>query len=129
MRLTIENRNIKTGMKIKNIKIIFLMSLMILSSMLFQTLHSYEHFFKQLTEKRCEHHTSSNQKEITHSHSVDTKCTICQFSVNTFILSPFQTLFFQKTEFEIFIVFEYTKSVSTFFIGSLFALRAPPVLA
>jgi hypothetical protein len=104
------------------------MSLMVLSAMLFQTVHSYEHVINQFTEKPCEHHTSANQKEITHSHSVDTKCHICHFSFSTFIPNPFQTLFFQKNTFETITVFEYTKSVSTFFRGSLFALRAPPAL-
>lgn len=104
------------------------MSLIVLSAMLFQTLHSYEHVYRQLTEKHCEHHTSANQKQITHSHSVDTQCHICHFSFSTFIPNSFQTLFFQKIQFETVAVFEYTKSVSTFFKGSLFALRAPPAL-
>lgn len=96
--------------------------------MLFQTIHSYEHVFKQLTAKPCVHHTSANQKEITHSHDVDSKCPICHFAFSTFLPNSFDTLIFQKIQNETKAVFIYTKSVSTFFKGSLFALRAPPAL-
>lgn len=104
------------------------MSVMVLSAMLFQTVHSYEHFFKQLSEKPCEHHTSENQKEITHSHSIDTKCHICHFTFSTYIPNDLQTVLFQKIKVETKPVFVYNKSVCTFFKGSLFALRAPPAL-
>ncbi len=104
------------------------MSLMVLSAMLFQTIHSYEHVFKQLSEKQCEHHSSNNQKEITHSHDVDTKCHICHFAFSTFIPNSLQTVVFQKIQIESKPIFIFTQSVSTFFKGSLFALRAPPAL-
>ena len=104
------------------------MSIMVLSAMLFQTVHSYEHFFKQLSEKPCEHHTSENQMEITHSHSTDTKCHICHFTFSTYIPNALQTVVFQKIKVETKPIFVYTKSVSTFFKGSLFSLRAPPAL-
>jgi hypothetical protein len=115
-------------MKKKIIFVNFLMSMMVLFAMLFQTIHSYEHVFKQLTEKPCEHHSSANHKEITHSHSVETKCHICHFAFSTYIPNAFQTVIFQKNPVETKPVFIYTKSVSTFFKGSLFALRAPPAL-
>ncbi|MBE8724294.1 hypothetical protein [Flavobacterium hungaricum] len=115
-------------MKKKIIFINFLMSLMVLSAMLFQTIHSYEHVFKQLIEKPCEHHTSANQKEITHSHSVDTNCHICHFAFSTYIPNLFQTVTFQVIGIETKSVFVYTKSTTAFFKGSLFSLRAPPAL-
>lgn len=104
------------------------MSFIVLSAMLFQTIHSYEHVFKQLSETPCQHHTSANQKEITHSHATDTNCHICHFAFSTYLPTPFQVLFFQKIQFEKVVAFTYTKAVSTFFKGSLFALRAPPAL-
>jgi len=115
-------------MKKRIVIVNFLASFTVLCAMLFQTVHSYEHFFKQLSEKPCEHHPSANQKEITHSHATDTKCQICHFSFSTFIPNNFQALIFQKIQIETKSVFTYTKSVSTFFKGSLFALRAPPAL-
>lgn len=103
------------------------MAVMVLSAMLFQTVHSYEHVFKQLTEKPCKHYYSANQKQITHSHSTDNNCHICHFSFSTYIPNPFQTVFFHKIQSKTVVVFQYTKSVTTFFKGSLFALRAPPI--
>lgn len=115
-------------MKKKIILVNFLMSIIVLSAMLFQTIHSYEHVFKQLKEKPCEHHTSANHKQITHSHNVDGKCHICHFAFSTYIPNSFQAVIFQKIHLDTKTVFVYTKSVSTFFKGSLFALRAPPAL-
>jgi len=115
-------------MKKKIIVVNFLMSVLVLSAMLFQTIHSYEHVFKQLSEKPCEHHYSKNHKEITHSHSVDTKCHICHFALSTYIPNAFHNVVFQKVQIDIKPIFVYTKSVSTFFKGSLFSLRAPPAL-
>ncbi|MEN2401152.1 hypothetical protein GKZ90_0015295 [Flavobacterium sp. MC2016-06] len=115
-------------MKKKVIIINFLMSLIVLSAMLFQTVHSYEHVYKQITEKPCVHHTSANNKQITHSHSVDTQCHICHFAFSTFIPNPFQALTFNKIYTETSYLYFYTQTASTYFKGSLFALRAPPAL-
>ncbi|HEU0126318.1 MAG TPA: hypothetical protein VFQ56_08435 [Flavobacterium sp.] len=115
-------------MKNRVVIVNFLASFAVLFAMLFQTVHSYEHFFKQLSEKPCEHHNSANQKEITHSHELDTKCHICHFTFSTFIPNSFQAVIFEKTHIESKPIYTYTQSVSTFFKGSLFALRAPPAL-
>lgn len=105
------------------------MSLVVLFAMLFQTIHSYEHVFKQITEKQCHHSPIKGQKQITHSHSVDTTCHVCHFAFSTYIPNPFKTLFFNKINVETSDVFFYTSTESAFFKGSLFALRAPPALA
>lgn len=105
------------------------MSYTVLFAMLFQTVHSYEHIYAQLTEKHCDHKYTSHKTQITHSHSVENNCHICHFAFSTFIPNSFQALSFHKLNLETSFVFVYTKSVSTFFKGSLFALRAPPILA
>jgi hypothetical protein len=115
-------------MKKKIVLINLFMSLTVLFAMLFQTIHSYEHVYRQLTEKHCNHPSVNGQKQITHSHTVDTNCHVCNFAFSTFIPNSFQTLSFQKVNFETSYVFYYTKVASTFFKGSLFALRAPPAL-
>lgn len=115
-------------MKKKIILINFFMSLTVLFAMLFQTVHSYEHVYRQLTEKQCEHQYVDGQKQITHLHAVDSNCPVCHFAFSTFIPNSFQALFFYKVSFETAYVFYDTKVTSTFFKGSLFALRAPPVL-
>lgn len=104
------------------------MSLIVLFAMLFQTIHSYEHVYKQLTEKHCDHHNVEGQKQITHSHTADTNCHVCHFAFSTFIPNTFQALSFYKVTIETSSVSFYTKDASTFFKGSLFSLRAPPAL-
>ncbi len=104
------------------------MAAAVLFAMLFQTVHSYEHIYKQLTEKPCDHQYIEGQKQITHSHAVDTNCHVCHFAFSTFIPNTFQTLSFDKVSNETTYVSFYPKVTSTFFKGSLFALRAPPAL-
>ncbi|MBS7254194.1 hypothetical protein [Flavobacterium branchiicola] len=115
-------------MKKRIVVVNFLMSFAVLFAMLFQTLHSYEHVFKQISEKHCAHKYTKGQKEITHSHSVENTCHICHFTFSTYIPNSFQAVTFQKITIETSYQFFYTKSVSSFFKGSLFALRAPPAL-
>ncbi|WP_166638157.1 hypothetical protein [Flavobacterium chryseum] len=116
-------------MKKKIIFINFLMSLTVLFSMLFQTVHSYEHVYKQLTEKHCDHKYSAHHKQITHAHSVENNCPVCHFTFSTFIPNAFHSLSFQNVNVVSTPVFFYKTAASTFFKGSLFALRAPPVLS
>ncbi len=116
-------------MKKKFLLINLLMSLTVLLSMLFQTIHSYEHFCKEITEKHCDHSYSKNQTEITHSHSTENNCPICHFTFSTYIPNSITLISFHKLSIETKFVFFYSKDKSTYFKGSLFALRAPPTLA
>ena len=113
-------------MKKKIVVVNLLISFAVLFAMLFQTVHSYEHILRQASEKHCEHKTIAGQKQITHSHSVDANCHICQFAFSTFIPNSFQTLSFHKITAETSYKFFYSKVYTAFFKGSLFALRAPP---
>lgn len=115
-------------MKRRILLINVLMSFTVLFSMLFQTVDSYEHIFKQISEKRCEHKYTPHQKQITHSHAAEHNCNVCHFAFSTFVPNNSQALFFNKISKEASFVFFYTKTYSTFFKGSLFALRAPPAL-
>ncbi|WP_229684143.1 hypothetical protein [Flavobacterium limi] len=105
------------------------MSLTVLFAMLFQTIHSYEHIYTQIHEKQCDHKYSPNEKQITHSHAVDTNCPVCHFTFSTFVSNSFHTFSFHTPNVVTSTVFFfYNKVTSTFFKGSLFALRAPPAL-
>jgi len=106
----------------------FLMSVMVLSSMLFQMIHSYEHVHQQITEKKCEHKYSAHQKQFTHSHSVENDCSVCHFSFTSFISNCFNTISYQKVISLQHTLSFYNSITSSFFKGSLFALRAPPSL-
>ncbi|WP_243416230.1 hypothetical protein [Flavobacterium sp. HTF] len=115
-------------MKKRILLINLLMSFTVLFAMLFQTVDSYGHIYKQITEKHCDHKYDANQKQITHSHNAENNCHVCHFAFSTFIPLNFKPLFFHEISTETSFVFFYTKTDSTFFKGSLFALRAPPVL-
>jgi len=104
------------------------MSLTVLFAMLFQTIHSYEHLYQQLTEKHCDHQYSASEKQITHSHAADHNCPVCHFAFSTFISNSFHTFSFHKANVTSLKVLFYNKVSSTFFKGSLFGLRAPPAL-
>lgn len=116
-------------MKKKILIINLLMSFTVLFAMLFQTIHSYEHIYKQITEKHCDHKYAANQKQITHSHSVENNCPVCHFTFSSFVPNSFQALSFHKASVETSCTVFYSKTVSAFFKGSLFALRAPPLFA
>ncbi len=97
----------------------------VLFSMLFQSIHSYEHLAKQLSEKKCHHKYVSNQ-EITHQHHYLDHCYVCNFTLSNFISSDFSSFEFKKTNISLGNSFFQSREITQFFKGSLFALRAPP---
>ncbi|MBP4139028.1 hypothetical protein [Flavobacterium geliluteum] len=106
----------------------FAVSLVVLFAMLFQTVHSYEHVYRQITETHCDHSDSTSKNQITHSHSIDSDCSICHFAFSTFIPIDFYYAAFTNFTEATSCTFLYAAVSTTFFKGSLFALRAPPAL-
>ena len=104
------------------------MALIVLFAILFPSVHSYEHisdsgFDKQKTET----HNSLTKSEFKiNGHSTE-KCSICDFKFSTFATTSFTPFQFLKKNVVIHYSFFYSKTLSTFFTGSLFLLRAPPV--
>ena len=99
----------------------------VLFSMLLQIAHSYEHLAKQLAEKECTHKYTSSH-EITHQHHDFDHCLVCHFSTSSFVASDIDYFEFQKTTFSTEYSFFKSKDITQFFKGSLFALRAPPMI-
>jgi hypothetical protein len=97
----------------------------VLFAMLFQYVHSYEHIAKQLSEKKCDHKYTSSH-EITHQHQNFDNCFVCNFTLSTFISSDISYFEFKKITFPSGYSFFKSREITHFFIGSLFALRAPP---
>lgn len=103
----------------------FFLTFAVLFSMLFQYIHSYEHFIVQLSEKKC-HHKSVSTSDITHQHHKYDSCFVCDFSISSCVHSD-------SSVFELSIsnlpsrrfVFK-SREITQYYIGSLFALRAPP---
>ncbi|WP_310379492.1 hypothetical protein [Flavobacterium sp.] len=97
----------------------------VLFSMLFQTVHSYEHFSKQFSEKKCSHKSNSSQ-EITHQHHNFDTCFVCNFTFGSFISSDISHFKFKKINHFSGYSFFKSREITSYFKGSLFALRAPP---
>jgi hypothetical protein len=103
----------------------FVLTFTVLFSMLFESLHKYEHVAAQLAEVQCVHEKNS-ATEITHQHHNYDFCGVCAHKLSTFTFS-FQTAF------DLVVLDHFSKSadfkskeITQFFKGSLFALRGPP---
>ena len=103
------------------------MSIVILFAILFQSFHSYEHLVKQISEKHC-YHKATTGSQITHQHHNFEKCLICEVTFSPFTTTEFYSFQLKKTftpsRYSLF----YSKEITHFFKGSLFALRAPPIV-
>ena len=95
-------------------------------AILFPAIHSYEHFLEENSVKQKSEINSANKNEFNLNNHSTEKCSICDFKFSTFTSTPFQAFQFQKSVSVIYYNFFYFKIPSTFFKGSLFALRAPP---
>lgn len=114
-------------MKKKQRFINFLMPLIVLFAILFPVVHSYEHISNHDSRQKTEHHESGNKADFKVENHCSDQCHICHFkfsSVSTFTFESFQ--FYQNRTLTQQVRF-YTKSYLSFFKGSLFALRAPPL--
>jgi hypothetical protein len=104
-----------------------LFGLAILFAITLQSMHSYEHIQKALSEKQCHHKYAKNKTEIGHSHHDSDHCFVCEFTFSTSIKSDFYNFNFKKVEVSVLYSFFYSKEITQSFRGSLFALRAPPI--
>jgi hypothetical protein len=114
-------------MKKKFVIVNFFLAVAVLFSMLFQFVHTYEHLAKQLSQKEC-HHKYTSSHEITHQHHDVEHCFVCHFSTSSFVASDINHFEFQKISFSTEYSFFKSKDITQFFKGSLFALRAPPMI-
>ncbi len=97
----------------------------VLFSILFQSLHGFEHLAKQFSEKKCFHQHYSPE-ELTHQHHNFDYCLICEIVFSNSIPAgniPFQYQFaFEALPY--FITFQ--TGVVTSFSDSNYLLRGPP---
>lgn len=101
------------------------LALMVLFSILFQSVHSYEHIAKQLSEKKCHHNYNDANGEITHQHHSDDACYVCHFSFGSYITPEKFSFNFYNNPKEIAYLFSFSENVISF-SGSLYSLRGPP---
>jgi len=105
-----------------------LLPIIVLFAILFPAIHSYEHIHNHTSSQKIavKYHSDKSVFKV-HDHANE-ECAICHFKISpvaTFSFEPF--VFYTSNSITSFVVF-YTKAYSNFFKGSLFALRAPPVL-
>jgi hypothetical protein len=115
-------------MKKKFILINVLLSVAVLFSILFQSVHSYEHHSEQLEIKKCNHQHLKNKTQINHSHQSIDNCFTCGFSLGFFTTTVPAVFEFHQNASVANVVISYFQSHFSFFKGSLFALRAPPLV-
>lgn len=113
-------------MKRKFVIINALMGLVVLLAILFQSVHSFEHLAKQFSEKSCHHKSVNHKYELNHGHHNWEKCFACEFTFSSYFSSENQIFAFYKTTISTRYSISYSKEITQFFKGSLFALRAPP---
>lgn len=123
-----KNNSIKfSEMKKKIIIINVFLSMAVLFSILLQSIHSYEHNSEQITAKLSNQHHSKNKIETSSKHNVSEKCFICKFNFYSFTTAAFFVFQFQINSAVRTVPLFFSHQYSSFFTGSLFSLRAPPL--
>ncbi|MFT3793682.1 hypothetical protein [Flavobacterium sp.] len=97
----------------------------VLSSILFQSVHSFEHIVAEFTEHKCEHSHATGKDQITHQHHNFDHCYSCEFSFSNFVAPQiFEFSFFAP--YKTIPYFFTVPETPTAFSGSSYALRGPP---
>lgn len=104
----------------------FSFSIMIMAAILLQSLHSYHHLEKFLSEKHCHHKYTHTKTEINHSHNDFDHCFVCEFALSNYTNTSFFSFDFKNQTVHAAYASFYSKEITQHFKGSLFALRAPP---
>ena len=114
-------------MKKKFVIINALMSVVILFAIFFQSVHSYEHLVKKISEKKCLHKHVAD-KEITHRHNDFDKCFVCEFSFSSYINADFKSFLFQN-DFQFYKnPIYFFRTSNSYFSGICYSLRGPPAV-
>ncbi|MBP4138747.1 MULTISPECIES: hypothetical protein [Flavobacterium] len=112
-------------MKRKQLIISVSLALTILCSILFQSVHSYEHTAKQLSEQQCHHQYDKKQGGITHQHHNYELCYVCHFAFGSSLIP--EVFNFEFTTFHKDIPYFFTASENLVtFSTSAYLLRGPP---
>jgi hypothetical protein len=112
-------------MKKKQLIISLSLAVAVLFSILFQSLHDYEHFVKLLSQTECHHKYNVTNTEITHQHHKYEQCVVCHLSFGSYISPEIVTYKFQS-DYKLIPYFFTTSEKVIPFTGSLYSLRGPP---
>jgi hypothetical protein len=114
------------SMKKRNAFLSLFFGTIVLAALLLQSIHAIHHIDASFKEKKCHHIYAKNKTEITHSHHNFEHCFVCEFTFSHSITADFYSFQYKKSTFLTSYSYSYSKEITPFFKGSLFALRAPP---
>ncbi|WP_026977426.1 hypothetical protein [Flavobacterium tegetincola] len=97
----------------------------VLFAILFQSLHSYEHFLTDDLAVHQHDHQKHDLHENNHNHQ---KCFVCEFTFNNFVGAEITSYAF-KSSFESIVYNSFYAENPSFFSGSHSSLRGPPQVA
>lgn len=97
--------------------------LSVLFAILFQSLHSYEHF---LGDETAIHQHESLQYDLHQNGHDHQKCFVCEFTFSSYLSGENLVFTFISDVVEVPYQLRYTETPS-FFAGSFIALRGPPL--
>lgn len=103
-----------------------LLGLLVLFSILFQSLHSIEHLAKQFSEGSC-YHKYSDKATLNHSHYWE-KCHACEFAFSNYTKIKIAKISFLKNPIFCQLSFYHYKDKINYYSGSSFSLRGPPIV-
>ncbi len=100
----------------------------VLFSMLFQSLHSYEHLIAELTKEKCHKKHIGIGTQVTHEHNSLEHCFVCEFTFSHFTSSTLNS--FKSSIFGNFFknYFFYINEIHQFYNGISYLLRGPPIV-
>jgi hypothetical protein len=116
-------------MKNKFAIINFSLMIVVLFSMLFQSLHSYEHILQKLQEEKCDKkHIVAKTTQVSHNHKDIEHCFTCEFTFSQFLSANFSAFEFIKNSTSFKNIFFFTSEINYFYKGISYALRGPPIV-
>lgn len=115
-------------MKKKSVIVSLSFVIMVVSALLLQSIHSYHHLEKFISEKHCNHHYSDTKTEISHSHHDLDHCYVCEFTFSNSVATEFLSITFYKNLLPSCLIFLINQDLVSAFKGCLFSLRAPPLV-
>lgn len=104
------------------------MGFVVLFALLFQSFDSFHHLAKQLSQKHCDHKYVTHKNDINHSHHDGEKCFVCEFNFSNYNALNYNYFELEKNIFFTEYSFSQSKEITSFFKGSLFAQRGPPIV-
>lgn len=116
-------------MRKKRLLISVTLVITVLFSILFQSLHTYEHFVKQFADKEC-HHKKNNfgVAEIIHKHHAVDDCKVCHFTFGSYVF-PKVIAYKLILNYKQLPYFHTDTEKNILYSGSMYSHRGPPSLS